>query len=205
VKDRYMQDLFSRMVSSTAFHYLPEACNPRVHRSLELTEQDRVRYGCEVMIAGTLYYYRQEILRQLEQFDLKVWGNWPDWLLYRLSRPHMGSEVLGDAKVRAARAARVALNPLHFAEVDGLNCRVFELAGCGAFQICTAKPVLAEHFQVGSEIETFTSAAELVDKIRYYLGKPEEAAGIAARGQLRAHRDHTYEARLSEIVRIACP
>jgi len=203
VKDRYMQDLFSRMIRSTSFHYLPEACNPRVHRSLELSDQDRVRYGCEVMIAGTLYYYRQEILRQLEQFDLKVWGNVPDWLLYRLTRPHMGSEVVGDAKVRAARAARVALNPLHFAEVDGLNCRVFELAGCGAFQICTAKPVLAEHFQVGSEIETFTSAAELVDKIRYYLDKPEEAAAIAARGQLRAHRDHTYEARLEEIVRIA--
>jgi spore maturation protein CgeB len=203
VKDRYMQDLFSRMIKSTSFHYLPEACNPRVHRSLELSDRDRERYGCDVMMAGSLYYYRQEVLRQLEQFDLKVWGNVPDWLLYRLTRPHMGGEVIGDEKVRAARAAKVALNTLHFAEVDGLNCRAFELAGCGAFQICTARPVLPEHFQPGTEIETFDSVAQLVEKIRYYLTRPKEAAAIAARGQLRAHRDHTYEARLQEIIRIA--
>jgi len=203
VKDRYMQSLFSRMIRSASFHYLPEACNPRVHRPLELSESDRVRYGCDVMMAGSLYYYRQEILRQLGQFDVKVWGNVPDWLLNRLSRPPMGKEIVGDDKARAARGARVALNTLHYAEVDGLNCRAFELAGCGAFQICTAVPVLAEHFEVGTEIETFASVAELVDKIRYYLNEPDQAAAIAARGQQRAHRDHTYEVRLREIVRIA--
>lgn len=205
LKDRYMHDLFSRMVRSTTFHYLPEACNPRVHRTLQLSEQDRARYGCEVMIAGSLYYYRQEILRELDEFDLRVWGYVPDWLLYRLRRPHMGGEILLDAKVRAARAARVALNSLHFAEVDALNCRAFELAGCGAFQICTARPVLSEHFEVGREIESFSSSAELVEKIRHYLREPDEAAAIAARGQARAHRDHTYEVRLRQLLQIALP
>jgi spore maturation protein CgeB len=203
VKDRYMQDLFSRMIGSTKFYYLAEACNPRVHRSLPVSEQDHARYGCDVMIAGSLYYYRQEILRQLDEFDVKVWGYRPDWLLYRLRWPHMGREILLDDKARAARAARIALNSLHFAEVDGLNCRAFELAGCGAFQICTARPVLSEHFEIGAEIETFSSSTELVEKIRHYLRNPDEAAGIGARGQLRAHREHTYEIRLSQIIRIA--
>jgi spore maturation protein CgeB len=203
VKDRYLQDLFSRMIRSTRFYYLAEACNPRVHRSLELTEQDRVQHGCDVMIAGSLYYYRQEILQALQdEFELKVWGQKPDWLSYRLKTRHMGREALGDEKVRAATAARVALNSFHFAEVDGLNCRAFELAGCGAFQLCTARPVLAQHFVPGVEIETFESVSELIEKIRHFLQHPEAAAAIARRGQLRAHEEHTYERRLDEIFNI---
>jgi spore maturation protein CgeB len=202
VKDRYLYDLFGRMIRSTVFHYLPEACNPKVHRTLTLSPQQQLYYGCEVMLAGRLYYYRQEILRLLEEFDVKVWGSVPEWLVYRLRQPHTRRGVYCDAKARAARAARVALNPMHFAEVDGLNCRAFELAGCGAFQLCTQKPVLQEHFIPGVEIETFASAEEMVEKIRHYLKSPEEADRIAQRGQARAHREHTYIHRLSEIFRI---
>lgn len=202
VKDRYMQDLFSRMISSSSFHYLPEACNPQVHRTVALSNEQREHYACDVMIAGSLYYYRQEILQLLGEFDLKIWGQTPDWLIYRLRHSHMGHEVVCDDKARAARAARVALNTLHYAEVDGLNCRAFELAGCGAFQMCTSKPVLAEHFEPGVEIETFASTKELIEKIRHYLRNPEQAAAIAQKGQERAHRDHTYAQRLQQLFKV---
>lgn len=201
VKDRYLQDLFARMIRSSAFHYLPEACNPKVHRTLTLSSEEQAYYGCDVMIVGSLYYYRQEVLRLLDEFDLKIWGDVPDWLVYRLRQPHTRRVLYCDDKARAARAAGVALNPLHFAEVDALNCRAFELAGCGAFQLCTYKPVLKEHFVPGSEIETFASVEELIEKIRHYLRNPEEAGRIARRGQARAHREHAYVHRLLEIFR----
>jgi spore maturation protein CgeB len=203
VKDRYMQGLFSRMIKSTPFFYLPEACNPRVHRSLEVTDEDREVYGCDVMIAGTLYYYRQEILRQLSEFNLKIWGLRPDWLLNRLASQYMGKPVFADDKARAVASARICLNTLHYGEVDGLNCRAFEIAGCGGFQIITAVPVLAEHFEIGTEIVGFTSAKELLELVRHYLDRPEDALKIARRAQSRAHRDHSYENRLAEILRIA--
>jgi spore maturation protein CgeB len=203
LKDRYMQDLFSRMIKSTAFHYLAEACNPRVHRRVELTPEDIVRFGCDVGIACTLYYYRQEILQQLREFDLKLWGSVPDWLLYRLRAPPQGREITMGDKARAARGARISLNTLHFAEIDGLNSRAFELAGCGAFQIVTSRPVLQEHFLPGVEVETFASIGELIEKIRHYLRHPEHAASIAERGQKRAYAEHTYEHRLEEILRVA--
>jgi spore maturation protein CgeB len=200
VKDRYMQDIFSRMVTSTQFHYLPEACNPRVHRAVPLSEADRRRYGCDITIAGNLYYYRQEILQQLAAFDVKIWGNRPDWLVSTLDQVHMGREVFGDEKARAVRAARVALNTLHYAEINSLNCRAFELAGCGAFQMITARPVLSEHFVPGVELETFESVGELIEKCRYYVDHADEAASIAERGYQRAQREHTYEARLQVIL-----
>lgn len=206
LKDRYMLDLFSRMIRSTQFYYLPEACNPRMHRPVAVTEQDRGVYGCDVMIAGTLHYYRQEILLQLvkESTDLhlKVWGSKPDWLLDRLPGRHMGRLVHGEEKARAALCAKICLNTLHYGEVNSLNCRAFEIAGCGGFQIATRVPVLAEHFEPDSEIVTFDTVDEMIDKVAFYLRNPAAAAAIAERGRLRAHRDHTYEHRLAEILRI---
>jgi spore maturation protein CgeB len=203
VKDRYLQHLFSRMLSGSAFHYLPEACNPRVHRPLELTAAERLRYGSDVAMIGSIYYYRQDLLQQLLPFDLKVWGRRYDWMVDRLPDRHQGREAVLDHKGHVALAARIALNTLHYAEVDGLNARAFELAGYGAFQLITDKPVLREHFAPDREIVTFDSAAEMVEKVRHYLARPEEAAAIARRGQERAHREHTYEHRLREIARIA--
>jgi spore maturation protein CgeB len=199
VKDRYMQELFSAMIRGTPFIYLPEACNPRVHRPLELTLEDRRRYGCDVMIFGSLYYYRQAILRQLEAFDLKRWGSEPSWFVNRLARPRVGGDIVLDQKARAVRAATIALNPLHYGEIDSLNCRAFELAGCGAFQLVSWKPVLSEHFTPGVDLDAFRTVDELIDKIRHYLGHPDRALDMARAGQQRAHRDHTYEARLRTV------
>jgi len=203
LKDRYMQDLFSRMIRSTQFHYLAESCNPRVHRTVKLEDADRRRLQCDVMIAASLYYYRQEILQQLGEFDLKVWGARPDWLLYRLAVRHQGGEVVMNEKAKAMQAACICLNTLHYAEVNGLNCRAFEIAGCGGFQLITAVPVLSEHFQPGVELASFDSVDTLLEQIRHYLRNPEAAANLAARGQARAHAEHTYEHRLQEIFRIS--
>jgi spore maturation protein CgeB len=207
LKDRYMYDLFSAMVRSTKFYYLPEACNPRMHRPIDLSQRDREIYGCDVMIAGTLYYYRQEILQELARqsagIRVKIWGSRPDWLVDRLPGSYTGRYVQGDDKVRATLGAAICLNTLHYAEVNGLNCRAFELAGCGGFQLVTRVPALAEHFEPEVEVATFASVEELIEKTRYYLRNPAEAAAIAERGRLRAHREHTYEHRLTEILRVA--
>jgi spore maturation protein CgeB len=198
-----MQDLFSRMIRSTSFHYLPEACNPRLHRPIALSAADREAYGCDVMIAGTLYYYRQEILGQLTDWNLKIWGDRPDWLIDRLPGRFMGRHVHGDDKVRAALAAKICLNTLHYAEVDGLNCRAFEIAACGGFQMVSEVPVLKEHFEPEVEVATFRNVDELREKVAFFIRNPQTAADIAERGRKRAHRDHTYERRLSDILRIA--
>jgi spore maturation protein CgeB len=203
VKDLYMLELFTSMLRASAFRYLPEACNVRVHRPVALPDAMRSRYACDISMIGSVYYYRQDILQQLSQFNLKVWGRSYDWMIDRLPGRLMGREVVLAEKGYAALAASISLNTLHYAEINGLNCRAFELAGFGAFQMVTHKPVLAEHFVPDEEIVSFGSADELLDKVRYYLERPELRARIGQRAHVRAHRDHSYEARLREIVRVA--
>jgi spore maturation protein CgeB len=193
------------MLRASCFWYLPEACNPRLHRSVALVEADRARLGCDLMLAGSNYYYRQDILASLGEFDLRFWGSTPHWLVDRLGARNQHASVFGEDKAVAVAAARICLNTLHYSEVNGLNCRTFEVAGCGGFQLVTDVPVLREHFVPGEEIVAFSSADDLCDKVRYYLVHPDEAQAIARRGQARAHREHTYEARLLEILARALP
>jgi spore maturation protein CgeB len=200
VKDRFLQQLFSQAINSTRFHYLAEACNPRVHRPVSITDEEMRRMQCDVLMLGSLYYYRQEILRQLTDFDLRIYGAKPKWLLDRLSGYRKGGDLVLDQKAKAIRAAKISLNTLHCAEINGLNCRAFELAGCGAFQLTSYRDVMNEHFVAGTEIESFKTTTELREKIAHYLKNPEQAAAIALRGQERAHREHTYEQRLSVIL-----
>ena len=202
VKDRFLQQLFSQVIRSTQFHYLPEACNPRVHRTVNITEDEHRAMQCDVLMLGSLYYYRQEILRQLTDLDLRIYGAKPKWLLNKLDSQHRGGDLVLEKKAKAIRAARISLNTLHCAEIDGLNCRAFELAGCGAFQLVSHRNILAEHFDPGVEIESFRDITELRDKIHHYLQNQEQAAAIEMRGQERAYREHTYEDRLNHILRM---
>ena len=205
VKDHYMVEFLRDMAGLPSVHYLPEACNPRVHRTVELSEADKEIYAAEVMTYGSLYYYRQAILSALTEFDLKIWGAKPDWLVDRLPGRHMGRSIFETEKCKAVQAACITLNTLHFGEIRSLNARAFEIAGIGGFQLMSHSQAAEAHFSIGQEIETFSSQGELIEKVRYYLCEPEKRAAIAAAGQLRAHSEHTYRHRIESILKTVSP
>ena len=200
VKDHYILNFLRNMVGHPAAYYLPEACNPEVHKTVDLTESEHAEYRSDICTFATLYYYRQAILEPLRKYDLKVWGNVPDWLVNRLGDQHAGRVVYENDKCKAVAGAKIVLNTLHFAEINGLNCRAFEVAGCGGFQLISFSPAISEHFEIGKEIEVFHDHRELKEKIDYYLARPEARHRIAAASQSRAHKEHTYENRLSRLI-----
>ena len=200
-KDPYMVRVFREKAGIPA-HYLPEACNPMWHRPVELTESERSRYECDVTTASNMYPYRLRVMESLgSEYDIKLWGPpWPVWLNSGLSRYWAGSDVRELEKAKAFIGARIVLNVMHYGEIEGVNCRTFEAAGCGAFQIADWKPALPELFEPDKEIVTFTNREELKDKVDYYLRHAATRKQIAEAGQMRAHRDHTYENRICDIL-----
>jgi spore maturation protein CgeB len=198
-KDPYAVRTF-REKAGLEIEYLPEACNPMWHKPVELTEAEQRHYGCEVTTASSMYPYRMRILESLDGYDLKLWGPAsPSWLHSTLERHQTGVGVHEGEKAKAFSAARVVVNTMHYAEIEGVNVRTFEIAGCGAFQIADAKPALAELFVPDREIVTFSSREELRDKVGYYLQHKEQRARISAAGHARAYREHTYTHRLERI------
>lgn len=58
---------------------------------------------------------------------------------------------------------------------------------------------IAEFFEIGSEVDTYRTPDELVDKARYYLAHPAAAERLRAAGYGRAMRDHTWVRRFEQL------
>jgi spore maturation protein CgeB len=184
-------------------YLLPECCNPAWHRRIELAEKDPNKYTCDIALAGNCYYYRLKMIEGLSAFDLRIWGGsvarWLDHPLLKFHRHYYIAEL---EKAKAFRAAKIVLNTFNHKETDGVNCRLFEATGCGAFVLSENRPSIRDFFVPGREIAVFDDQEELVEQVRYYLSRPEEREAISQRGYERAHRDHTYEVRLRKLLEI---
>lgn len=199
-KDPYLVGRLNAMTSLNA-HVLPEACNPVRHRPFSFSSEDeRVTYSCDIALAGNLYAYRMQLLNQLDPtIDLRLYGKQARNVVTPKGA-FTGRYVVGREKSLAFRGARVLLNTLHYAEIDSVNARLFEAAGCGAFIVTEWRRNVAKFFSEQSEVITFRTAAELNGVLREVLAwSAEERGKVADAARLRAHRDHTYELRLDEM------
>jgi spore maturation protein CgeB len=180
-------------------YYLPEACNPRWHRPL-------VPAGTEpyLVIAGSMYPSRIKLLQRLiaKGIPLKIFGGpFPPWLGdTSLRKLHTGRLVFREDKARVFRSAAGVLNNLHPAEMASLNVRLFEAAGSGAAVLTEFRDALPGLFKVDHEVLAFRDFDELVDQATRLLSEAGLAARLGDAAAQRAHRDHTYEARLATII-----
>ncbi|KKW12640.1 hypothetical protein A2110_03030 [Candidatus Jorgensenbacteria bacterium GWA1_54_12] len=200
-KDAFLVDR-ARSLNLNA-HYLPEACMPKWHKRVELTEKEKETYGCDVTTAGNMYYYRAKVFEPLiDSYNVKIWGpDIPAWLNSSVRRAHQGKSVTELTKSKAFNAAKIVLNTFQ-GEVSGVNQRFFEIAGCGGFQLCEYRDAVSDFFEIGKEIAVFHDLKELTEKIDYYLAHPEERQKIADAAYARAHREHTFEQRLKKMMEI---
>lgn len=200
--DPYVVDFIHTKLGREAY-YLPEACNPQWHRRVSLNPQDVEKYGCDLTTAGNMYYYRAALLEPFQSYDFRIWGNsYPKWLKSPLRRLYRDRFVAELEKAKAFGAAKIVINTIHYSSITGANCRTFETAGCGAFQIADWRPAMAELFEPDNEIVLFNTRDELKSKVDFYLAHPNQRQKIADAGYARAHRDHTFEVRLRRIFEV---
>jgi GT2 family glycosyltransferase len=83
-----------------------------------------------------------------------------------------------------------------YKQIKGRN---FEVPACGGFLLTGVAENLHEYYELGKEVAVYSSADDMIEKIRHYLGNEGERAAVAAAGHSRTMRDHTYEKRLEEI------
>ena len=118
-------------------------------------------------------------------------------------RGRLHDAVWGKEMYRALGASVMTINThIDVAEDYANNLRLYEATGMGALLITDQKRNLGELFEVGSEVVAYTDAASCAELVRYYLDHPDEAARIAAAGQARTLRDHTWTARMADLVRL---
>ena len=117
-------------------------------------------------------------------------GNWklPVWGL-EMFRVLKGSKVV--LNIHADSSPRFAS-----------NMRLFETTGMGACLLTDRRENLAELFEPGIEVVEYRGAEECVERVKWLLDHPSEREGIAAAGQRRTLRDHTFAARAPRLEEI---
>jgi hypothetical protein len=111
--------------------------------------------------------------------------------------------VWGLEMYRTLAASRITLN--HHIDVAGPyanNMRLYEATGAGALLVTDWKANLDTLFEPGKEVAAYRSTGECVALLRHYLSHESERDAIAAAGQARTLREHTYLRRMEELLAI---
>lgn len=181
--------------------YLPFACDPDVHKRIELSKSEEESYSSDVCFIGTFTRRRANVIRSLSKagISVRVWG--PYWKTFFGDSRNVNDGVYGPEMVKVFNAAKVVLNIHEPSDLPyKVNTRVFEAAGSGAFLVTDKSYKLDQTFHVGSEVITYHNIDELIKKIKYY-SEAEDRKLIGFKAQERAYCDHTYQQRMLELLR----
>jgi len=101
---------------------------------------------------------------------------------------------------RQLRAGRVALNThIDISTHSASNMRLFEATGVGTCLLTDSKENLRELFEPDAEVVAYRDADECVEKVKHLLGHDSARRSIAAAGQRRTLREHTFASRAALI------
>lgn len=163
------------------------------------------------------------LLRLVRETDLQIWsevGPKPPSLLRRAARLVRGSaagstaQSTVDARIkrrarpplfgldmfRQLRDSRVALNThIDISTESASNMRLFEATGVGSCLLTDWKSNLGDLFEPDAEVVAYRGAEECADKVKYLLNHESTRREIAAAGQRRTLRDHTFASRAARI------
>lgn len=110
-------------------------------------------------------------------------------------------EVWGLDMYRTLARSRITLNRhISVAKNNANNMRLYEATGVGTLLLTDRKDNLGELFEIGEEVLAYESAEEATALISHYLNNPAEAAAIAQAGQKRTLSEHSYAARMRELL-----
>lgn len=199
-----------RAAGAGEVHYLPTACDPIVHRPLQLTAEERAHWGSPISFVGAGYHNRQQVFASFAEMPFKIWGTeWPTCRPFDRLVQEEGRRLTPEEYIKIFNATDININLHSSSERDGvdpfgdfINPRTFELASAGAFQLVDSRTLLPELMVPGVEVATFDTIPELREKIAHFQNHPEERAKIAAAGRDRVLREHTYGHRIEQMLSV---
>jgi len=165
--------------------------------SPDIFKRRKVKKDLDVTFCGAVKRGRIELFNSLvlRGIKMRVYGN--GWLPDDETVDGRGQPTLTTAQyVKLINQTKVNLSEAEDINDDKITLQIkgrdFEVPMAGGFLLARYNPLLSEFYKIGKEIETYKTAAECADKIRYYIIKEKEREKIAQAGWVRAHKDHSY-------------
>jgi spore maturation protein CgeB len=187
--------------------WLPMACDPAYHHTVECTLADREKYGSDVVFVGSYYPERAALFEKMADFDIAIWG--PGWehlpKSSRLVEKIRGQHTMPDDWLKIYSTSKIILSAHYQAPEAGFpvyqaSPRVFEILACGAFQLCDDQRDVFSLFKDGHDLIKFSDGNDLIAKVEYYLHNPQKRHIIAEQGRKTVLARHTYHDRIKELL-----
>lgn len=171
--------------------FIGNAYDPHVHRPVSLTRAERESLGGPLGFIGTREAERLRCLQRLAKdgIPVRVWGE--GWKASARSHPNLVLEerlLWGDLYAKAIAAFDINLCFLRRLNRDRQTTRSVEIPACGKFMLAERTDEHLEMFEEGIEAEFFESYEELLDKIAFYLCRPELRDQIGAAARVRCEK-----------------
>lgn len=98
------------------------------------------------------------------------------------------------------RLSKINLNMTAKSIKTALPLRIWDILACGGFLLTNFQSEIPEFFEIGRDLETYSSEEELLEKCEYYLTHDEERRQIAENGFQKVQKLHRLEQRLEELL-----
>lgn len=191
-------------------HWIPFAYDPDFHKPLDLSSEEKKKWGSDVTFIGSFYPNRAHILEKIYDFDLKVWG--PAW--DKLPGESPLRKLVKDTQLKPEEWIKILSSSkiiivIHYQ--DGkIPCyqaspKVYETMACKSFLLVDNQKDVRSLFEDGRHLAIFKDIKDLRDKIAHYLNNPEEREKIAEQGYAKVIQKHTYLHRIEKLIQLSFP
>jgi hypothetical protein len=152
-----------------------------------------VAAGLPVSFVGVAYGFRTSVDRFLRKHGVPFHPFGTGW-------PAGRADDIVDVFNRSA--INLGMGGVEYSEeLTNVKGRDFEVPGTGGGVYLTSYNAdLAQHFTIGEEILCYRGRDEMLELIRHYLRRPEDARAIARRGRERALREHRWRNRFETLL-----
>lgn len=186
--------------------YFPFGCNEQIFRPLAIPKQ------YDVSFVGGWHPYRQWIIQRIQQAGIRVavFGyGWPAGevdqtrmvRIFNQSRINLNLSNSASWDLRyLVSSPRALINRLRSKKnIEQMKARIFEVNGCGVFQLSYYVEGLANCYEIDREMSVYADVDDLIEKIQFYLAHETLSASIAEAAYQRTMRDHTFAQRFQHV------
>lgn len=186
--------------------YFPFGCNEQIFRKLDVPKK------YDVSFVGGWHPYRAWLIERIRKAGVavKVAGHrWPSGevdqenmvSIFNESRINLNLSNSASWDLRyLASSPRALVNRVRSRKnIEQMKARIFEVNGCGAFQLSYYVEGLAHCYEPDREIGVYADADDLIEKIKFYLQHDELRESVADAGYVRTIKEHTFAQRFETV------
>ncbi len=170
-----------------------------------------IRKRYDISFLGTHSAYRESILSQLEVSGLHIFG--PGWQKNSSLSGQRKNNTIGDVQYHPGafgkhtnlvfNQSKINFN-IHnwFGKGHAMNLRLYEVPAAGGFLLTDWVEEIDQYFEEDKHIVCWRTVEEMNEKAKFYLINDRARNAIADAGYEHVINNHSYDARIKDLLKI---